>query len=238
MTAGTHHKHDLSSSEIDDLLDEALANPKVRAFLARPFKIVTSKDIPLLGSSSIGGGETYLDQHLRYRNWPFGIIPVGGVRFDTKPGLTRHERMELAVEDVFGWPYMPIAHPVATAYEHRLYRKLGFDPATVEKAYAPYIRSDEREPLKNVPTNLDLRPMLDDAKLLERTRASQDKQKTPQSSVGYTPHAKMPSQRCEVCAKFIQAKFGGPACVGVKSPISPSGWCRRFEKGSLGGWPD
>ena len=29
------------------------------------------------------------------------------------------------------------------------------------------------------------------------------------------------------------AHEGGPGCTGVKSEISPRGWCRRFLRGSL-----
>jgi hypothetical protein len=234
MSVSHHHAHKLTSTELDDLLDEALANPKVKARLARPFKLVTDKDIALLGSSSIGGKNVYLDRHFRYRNWPYGIIPVGGDRFDAKPGLIRHERLEQIVEDVCGWPYMPIAHPVATQYEHRLYRERDYDPAMVEKAYAPYIRTEEREPLSMVPVDLDLRPMAHDQKLLERTKAAQDKQKVTQESVAYVGRSAKPNQSCAGCVMFVDGRYGGPGCTLVKSPIAPDGWCKRFYKGVLG----
>jgi hypothetical protein len=232
MSAGHHHKSTLSTAELEDLVDEALANPKIKARLAQPFKLITTKDVPLLGSSSIGALNVYLDQHLRYRDWPYGILPVDGRRLDTKVGLIRHERFEQAVEDELGWPYMPIAHPAATVYEHRDYRAKGFDPAAVERAYRPYIRTDEHEPLKLVPTDLDLRPMLHDAKLLERTKAAQDKEKRPHEAVSYVDQA-TPSRQCAACEMFIKPEYGGPNCTAVQRPILPAGGCRIFKRGTL-----
>ena len=233
MSGGHHLKHELTRSELDDLLDEALANPKVKLELSMPFKVITTKDIPLLGSSSVNRKNLYLDRHLRYRNWPYAVLPVEDGRLNVKPGLIRHERLEPILENVFGWPYAKIAHPVAQHYEERDYLWRGFDSKRVEKAFEPYIRKDEAEPLADVPTDLDLRPMLDDVKLLERTRAAQDAQKRTHESVGYVSVSKLPNQKCQLCAMFVSSKFGGPACVGVKSEIDPSGWCKRFKRGSL-----
>ena len=236
MSAGHKTTHTLTTAELEDLLDHALADPRVKARLARPYRLVTDKRIPLLGSSSVGGLNVYLDQHLRYSGAAFGVLPVKGRWLDTKPGLIRHERIEQIVEDIFGWPYMPIAHPVATVFEHRDYRQQGFEPADVEAVFASYIRAAEREPLgKGVPTDIDLRPALHDPELLERIRVSQQEQKRAQASVGYVDSSKFPNQRCELCQMFIKPVYGGPACTGVRGPINPGGWCKRFFRGVLGG---
>ena len=233
MSAGHyHHKHGLTRSELDDLLDEALANAKIKARLAKSFKLDTGHDIPLLGSSSVGGGTVYIDRHLRHGHLPFGFLMVDGRQLNTKHGLIRHERLESACEDILGWPYK-IAHPVAQHFEERDYSWRGFNPKEVEAAFSPYIRADEREPLKKVPVDLDLRPMLYDAKLLERTRAAQDAQKKPHETVGYVDKSSKPNQQCMSCVMFVKERFAGPACTLVKGKIDPRGWCRRYFRGSL-----
>lgn len=232
MSSGHRIRGNLSDHELDILLSHALADNRVKARLCKPFRLITTKDIPLLGSSNIGWTRVFLDRHLRYSDWPFGVLPVQGRRFNAKPGLILHERLEAAVENVFGWSYAK-AHQVATRHEHGLYKAIGFDPAAVEKAYAPYIRSDEREPLRDVPTDLDLRPMLGDPKLLSRTHTAQDRQKIPQRSVGYVGKSDKPEQKCGLCSMFVKPRYGGPACTLVKSPIAESGWCRRFKRGAL-----
>lgn len=234
MSTGHKGKRELTTAELDDLLAEALANPKVRADLAAPFKVITTQDIPLLGSSSINRKKVYFDRHLRHGQLPYGVLLVGGRRLDVKPGLTRHERLEAVLEDRLGWPYGTIAHPVAQHFEEQLYRAKGFDPRDVEKAFAPFIRTDEREPLQKVPTDLDLRPMLHDARLLARTKTAQESQKVEQSAVGYVERSAK-SQHCGKCSMFVGSIYGGPACTLVKSPINEAGWCRRFSVGSLSG---
>lgn len=233
MSSGHHHKTDLTPHELDDLLDEVLADQRVKRQLAKPRKVDTSKDIPLLGSSNIGWTTIYLDVHLRVRDWPYGVLPIDGQRLDVKPGLIRHETLEPILENVYGWHYSPPSHEIAQHFEERLYKEMGFDPRAVEKAFKPFIRNDESEPLPNVPTDLDLRPEMWEPKLLARVKLAQDKQKRTHLSVGYTSESKFPTKSCELCAAFIEPKFGGPGCVGVKNDISPMGWCRRFKRGSL-----
>jgi hypothetical protein len=232
MSAGHRHSHDLTESEIDDLLSEALSDPKIKARLAAPFKLNARHDIPLLGSSSIGGGTVYIDRHLRREGFPFAVLLVDGRPLNTKNGLIAHERFEQAAEDVLGWPYK-IAHAVATKYEERDYARRGFDPRSVEKVYAPFIRSDESESLKTVPTDLDLRPLADDPKLLARVRAAQDMLKLSHESVQYVDPSRFANRKCQDCVMFVPDKYAGPACTATKSPINPSGFCKLFERGRL-----
>jgi hypothetical protein len=148
--------------------------------------------------------------------------------------LIRHERLEPILENVFGWPYDTIAHPVAQHWEERGYAARGLDPKQIEKAFAPFIRLTEREPLKKVPADLDLRPMLGDKKLLARTREAQDRAKVSQAHVRYVDRSTVPNQSCADCRMFLKPQYGGPACTLVKSEIHPAGWCRRFARGELG----
>lgn len=236
MSAGHRHAHKLTDAELDDLLDEALANSKVKKRLSRGFTLVTDYDIALLGSSSVGGLNVYLDRHLRYKNWPYGVIPVRFARLDVKPGLIRHERLEQACEDELGWSY-DLAHPVAQHYEERLYKAKGFDPRAVEKAFKPFIKADEHERIVKSPTDLDMRPLLappPDTAIIKRVRETANKEKRAHESVGYVEKSVRDGQQCSKCAMFIQPEYGGPGCTGVKDDIVPGGWCRRFARGVLG----
>lgn len=265
MSSGHHKPHDLTEHELDDLLDEVLANAKIKARLARTFELTAQYDMALLGSSSIGGHRVHLDRHLHevrpvriakdktlntppgafrsehlHRNGhvrAYGIILVKDRPLDVKPGLIRHERLEQALEDELGWPYDRLAHPVAQHWEERDYRAKGFDPKDVEKAFRPHIKHDEAERIVLTPTDLDMRPLLapprSDA-IIARINAVAQTEKRDHSKVGYVARSNLANQRCGRCKHFIEPKYGGPACTGVKSPIAEEGWCRRFMRGILG----
>lgn len=228
MSTGHHHKHDLTSSELDDLLDEVLSNRLVKAELRRPFKVITTEDVPLVGSSGVGWINIYFDRHL-----PVSALPLpNGKTHNVRGGLIRHERLEPILENLFGWPYAKLAHPVAQHWEERLYIEQGVDPRLVERGFKPFIKADEHEKIKKVATDLDMRPMLDDKKLMEHVKAAQDKEKLPHERVMYIDQSRT-SQKCEKCSMFVSEKYGGPSCTLVKSPILPSGWCKRFDRGAL-----
>ena len=237
MSSGHHAHSALDAAELDHLLDEALANANVKARLAKPFELVTQFDICLLGSSSIGGRKVYLDRHLRFGNRPYGVIMVGDRPLDVKPGLIRHERLEQALEDCLGWPYLPLAHPVAQRWEERDYKAKGFDPRDVEQAFRRYIKFDAHERITKSPTDLDMRPLLSppvSRSMIARINQTDQREKRSQQSVAYVAKSVRPSQRCDICRHYVDPKYAGsPACTGVDSPISPDGWCRRFSKGSL-----
>ena len=230
MSSGhrTSHKHKLTSEELDDLLDEALADPKIKAHLARPHKLNWTYDIPYIGSSSIDGATVYFDRHLPR------LLPVGGRKLPVTTGLTRHERLEQTLEDEYGWPY-PLSHQVATHWEHRDYLRRGFRPEAVEKAYAPYIKSGEGERITRVPADLDLRPELQekDTGLIARIYKAQDAQKKTHASVKYENRSANPRRSCAKCVMFIMQKYGGPRCTDVVDPIYPAGTCRIFSAGKL-----
>ena len=239
--SGHQHTSDLSNDELDDLLDEALANAKIRKRLARGFKLVTDFDIALLGSSAIGGGTVYLDRHLKYRKWPYGTLAVASRKLNVIPGLIRHERLEQALEDELGWPYVKLAHPVAQHWEERLYRNQGFDPAAVERMFEPYIKFDAKERIVKTPPDLDMRPLLApprSTEIIVRVNATAQKEKRRQPAVGYVAKSVVANQKCAKCVHFIQTEYGGPACTGVDSPINPAGWCRRYRLGTLGEKPN
>jgi hypothetical protein len=241
MSSGRHHAPELTQSELDELLDEVLANPKVKRALTLPFTLVTEFDVPYLGSSSIGGKKVFLDRHLKFRDWPYGILPLQFRKIDVKPPLIRHERLEIILENSLNWSYFKYAHPTAQHYEERWVRLRGFDPKDYERMLRPFIKADEHEKLKKVPVDMDLRPELAPPKsvgLLDRIREVTQKEKQTHESVKYEEKSTHKGQKCELCRHFIEARYGGPACVGVRSVVDTGGWCRRFAAGRLGDKPE
>lgn len=239
MSSAHHRPHDLKPKELDDLLDEALADPRIKHRLSRPYKLVTSYDIALLGSSSVGGRNVYLDRHLKGAGMPYGVIPVKGKRLDVKPGLIRHERLEQALEDIFGWSYLPLAHNVAQRWEERDYRAKGFDPKDVEAAFKPFIKADAVEKIERTPTDLDQRPLYappKSDKLIAHVNATAQKEKLPHQGVAYVDKSPSTKRQCGKCAMFVEGEYGGPLCTLVKSPIVAGGYCRRFVPGKLEDW--
>lgn len=236
MSAGHHHRSDLSQKDLDAILDKVLAQVRVREALKRPYKLDTDHDIALVGSSAIGGRVVYLDRHLHGRGLPFGVLLVKGRKLDTKAGLIRHERLEQICEDILKWKY-DLSHVIAQHWEERDYKRRGFDPRQVEKAFKPFIKADEHERIVKTPVDLDMRPLLAPPKsteLIKYINEAAQKEKRPHSSVGYVSRSTTKSI-CAKCVHFIEARYGGPACVGVQSPINPQGYCRRFRAGELAG---
>jgi len=226
-----------SEAELDDCLAEALANPKVRQRLARSYKLVKDYDIPLLGSYSVGGHNIYIDRHFK-TDGKFGYLRVGKKLLNAIPGLIRHERLEEALMEVYGWKYL-LAHYVAEHWEEQLYRARGFDPIAVEKAYEPFIKADETKKLTKTPTDLDRRPLMsnsepEDKEILKHEKESANRARVSHASVGYVAKSVKAGQECSKCAMWKAPRFGGSSCVLVKDPISPGGYCRRFVRGTLG----
>lgn len=235
MSRGDRRHHDLSGREMDRLLDDVLANPAIKARLARPYRLLTIYDIALLGSSSIGGAHVYLDRHLRENGQPYGVLKIKGRPFDIRAHLVGHERLEQAIEDVLGWPYLMLAHPLATHAENRSVTMRGGDPVAYEAALKPFIKADESERITKTPSDLDMRPLMawGDDKVIAQVKAVAQKEKRDHASVGYVGQSQRSGQQCSKCAMFIAEKYVGPACTGVQSPIAPDGWCRRFKVGKL-----
>lgn len=233
MSVGHPHKSKRTDTELDALLDNALSEPKIKARLARSFKLNVTNDIPLLGSSSIGGGAVYLDRNLKRENGAHGVLLIDSKQVDVHHPLVRHERLEQACEDELGYGY-ELAHEIATRWEHRWLTEHKISPAKYEVVLRPYIRASEKELLK-VPTDMDLRPELAepvDEALLARIRAAMARVKEPQALVNYVDKSAT-NKRCRGCSMFVQSAYGGPACTLVKGPINAQGYCKRFKAGEL-----
>ena len=235
----------LSSGECKDILEEAKSNPKFRERMARSCRLSGDYDIPLLGSSSKDGKTVYLDRHLRHQDKPYGLIPVDGKLLNVKPFLIEHERVEQALEDIYGFTY-EAAHEVATFAEHRLVEFKGFDPKDYEKALEPYIKADDHERIKRVPADLDIRPelappvdksLLARIKKAQRTRASGGRADVSVEKIGrdaflYLEGTK--SKQFAQCASCYLYASDQRRCaiLGADFEVRPTDTCGVYLEGS------
>jgi hypothetical protein len=236
----------LSLAERKDIFQEAKSDPKFDKRMARPFRLSTEYDIPLLGSSSKDGSTVYLDRHLRYRNNPYGLIPVNGKLMNVKFPLIEHERVEQALEDIYGLKYEQ-AHEVATFAEHRIVEFKGFDPDDYEKALEPYIKADDHERLVRIPPDLDIRPELappvDKALLarLKKGRASGGRTVKATERIGrdaflYLEGTVPDFAQCSSCYLFARDK-GRCAILGPDFEVRPENTCGLYLEGAYDGTP-
>jgi hypothetical protein len=126
--------------------------PPDKTLLARKVRLVTSYDVPLLGSSSKNGKDVYIDRSLAAH----GPLDIKGVMFDTLPALVIHEKVEKALEDL-GWSYTD-AHNYATKLEHAYVRSKGIKPEDYEEALKPWIVKCGRKTDTRTAPNMELKP--------------------------------------------------------------------------------
>ena len=152
MATGHRHRGMGMGSHV---LRKLLSDKQVQERLWAEHTLNRDYDIPYLGGYSEDGKTIYLDRHL-----PDEIsFEVDGRKHTFRPDhyLCQHEKFEKAVMDTLGWSYTA-AHEAATGYERRSVLASGIPWDGYQKSLKPYIKADERESLKKVPKNLDLRP--------------------------------------------------------------------------------
>jgi len=158
MSAGRPHRRPAGSPELAELLRD----PAVAQRLDRPFRVVTSHDVPDLAGYNVAGDVIYVDRHF-WAAIKNGAM-ISGKRL-TASGLTRalvtHEHVEKSLIDAKGYSY-PQAHEFATVAEHAVVRRLGVAPDAYEAFIEPFIKRIAVERIVDPPKDLDCTPYLDD----------------------------------------------------------------------------
>jgi hypothetical protein len=234
MSAGHRHTPDLRHAA---QLDALLAEPWFTRCLdraRRDIEVVHDFDMPYVAGSSTDLSEVYVDQH--------AYLPI--VRAGLLPGLIEHELVEGILER-HGWQYLKepeAAHMVASCAEDRVNEARGISRAQADKVYAPLIKADAKEKIKNIPIELNMKPILETGSraLLAHMGAKMSGTEPAEGETlaGGGPHLRKddvdyrPSfsgSRCGVCRYF---EVRGPRqCLKVMGDISPWYWCRLFERG-------
>ncbi len=230
MSSG--HSHNGGFGLNSQILDRLLKNEKVREHLYALKTINEDYDIPYLGGYSTDGRTIYFDRHLPKE------LKVGGVTFNPTLTLTMHESLEKALIDVLGYGYEQ-AHKAATAYEKRGVLSI-LGPGTWDQysnKLDKFIKADEHEKLKKVPSDLDLTPYLAppvDRKLLAHLEKFVSPDKASKEEAHYAADGGRPSRHCGpdkgwpsgYCSMYREEN----RCTAVAGYISPRGICKFYEK--------
>jgi hypothetical protein len=135
MSAGHRHTRG-TADEVE--LERILALPKVKAYLARPYRVVFHPMI-LTGGSSVDGRTYFLDPRLKEK------YTVGEKRDqDLAPFVLTHERYEKAFREVLGMNYSR-GHLFATMVEKREVKAAGLEWSPYKNVMESIVRTDEEE---------------------------------------------------------------------------------------------
>lgn len=217
------------------VLEKLISDKEVLKNYHRPYTINRDYDIPYLGGYSKNGNVIYFDRHL-----PDSIsFELDGRKFVYSPihFIPYHERFEKAVIDALGWGYTA-AHEAANAFERRHVMQAGLPWAQYQKSLEPFIKSDEIESIKKIPSDLDMAPYYAPpvnhkliAKMERASEGNKSDSKQEKSEVEYGdghatahcgPTKKWPNGYCE---NFISPH----SCEHVVGYIEPNKWCRLFK---------
>ncbi len=139
MSAGHHHS---PSPDLDHEVVKLLANPGVRAYMRRPFRVSTAYKIPFTGGSSVDGRIYYIDPSVPEK---------------LRPLVLHHEQVEKALRSYLGYTYAR-AHALATAAERMKARNMGVNWDNYKKIMGSIVRENERREIKRLPRELDPGP--------------------------------------------------------------------------------
>jgi hypothetical protein len=214
-----------------------MAQPSFQQMWARPFKVVTSKQIPDSGGYSVFGNVYYIDSDLAAAIQSGKLVIQGMTAQQVMIALLTHERIEKCLLDADNdISTYPPAHEFATTGEHEYVRSIGAAPYRYEKGLAPMIAYNEKKPLRDVPRDLQCAPLLDDPDANDhralrdlRRMGIPDSFKVAKKSVHYS-RSKRDDTACIRCTHWL----GGPQqdlslCGVVSGLIRNSFWCKRFE---------
>lgn len=144
--------HAAAHGDVNELT-HLLADPRVRAYLERPWRVVYHPML-LTGGSSVDGSIYYLDPSLQ-RLYHVGLrAPANLSRF-----VLLHERIEKALRAVLGMPY-PRAHVLATAAERLEVERAGIRWDTYKGVMQHIVHLNEGAH-PSFPPGFDLGPVRD-----------------------------------------------------------------------------
>lgn len=232
----TGHRHNAGFGISRAALEKLYSDSQVMDGYYKGWDLNRDYDIPYLGGYSVDGKTIYLDRHLPEKV----SFEQDGRQYSFDPSQTipYHERFEKAIMDTLGWSYAH-AHRAANANERRHVMSMGLPWPEYQKSLEPYIKGDEHEKLKKIPSDLDMRLYYEppvDHKLvahLEKCMDGGDVRKS-QKEVEYSPGHKdshcgpVPKWKGGFCENFVHPH----GCTKVRGFIKPDYWCKLFEPAS------
>lgn len=150
-----------SGVDNEQRLDRLLKHPRVQKLFLRETKLVRSKHIPYLAGYSTDGKTIYIDSSMP-RSFQYK-----GRTIETDRFLIVHEELEKALIDAFGWEYLP-AHRIAIVAERRAVTASGIGWDSYDAFMQENVQRIRKQPVENVPGDLDLTPYKVEPALLEK----------------------------------------------------------------------
>jgi hypothetical protein len=190
---------------------------------ARSVRLITDRDIPYGGGTSVDGREVFIDRRL-YADIMAGRVAVRGMSAkQIVQAIIEHEHTEWSVDagDNPCDAYQP-SHEFAEAKEDRFVDQLGVDPERYEAALrAPLAACLRRDP-ENPPTNLWCGPYVDepdarDREILRifRAKGVVDAHKKSKIEVHYGIGA----VQCATCRHYEKVGATRSTCQGVSGIV-------------------
>jgi len=142
MSAGHHHRSQRHTPALIREFHRLLDDPRVREYLAAPYRVSYSYDIPLTGGSNIKGNVIYIDPD----------VPKS-----LRPYVIWHERYEKAFREAKRMGYNR-AHELATVGERLHVEADKRDWTGYKKAIAGPVRGNEKRGKTKVPPDIDPGP--------------------------------------------------------------------------------
>jgi hypothetical protein len=143
MSAG-HHRHHAHTPELIAEYHKLVKDPRIKAYLARPYRVDTSHPMPLTGGSTTDGRVYFADPRL--------------AKSDLLVFVLWHERTEKAFRAVLGMAYAR-AHALATVGERSKVEESGRSWPAYKREVASVVRRSEHERPAAMPKGYDYGPL-------------------------------------------------------------------------------
>lgn len=246
MSAGHGHTRPNEKHPVE--LHKFEADPDFQRMWNRPFRVVTTFQIPDSCGYSVMADQYFCDSDL-YRAVMAGTWThpkTGRVYVIKVPGLTPqdileclmvHERTEKSLLDADNKvnDYLD-AHEFATLAEHTKVKAKGGRPVDYERALAPLIAWNQVKPLTHVPPNLSCAPVIDDPdaqdkitiKVLQKLGV-RDAFKIAKKTVDYSLSSG--TDKCSGCANWASPNRTAELspCKVVDGAVRTNFWCTKYE---------
>jgi Pyruvate/2-oxoacid:ferredoxin oxidoreductase delta subunit len=190
-------------------------------FLAQPYTINTSLDIPDVGGISLDRKTVYIDR--TFAQWlRSGKVTVPNMTAENIiQAIAEHEHAEESISQADNASDMyPTSHAFAVRAEHNFVEKLT-SPEVYEKRIAPALKKIERKRIQSAPKDLWVAPYIDDPDESDK----RDAFKVSKKSVNYG----MGEQKCEDCAMFCPGSGILRECKKVSGMVRKDRWCELWS---------
>lgn len=234
MSVGTHHHR--PNRRHREELEHLIADPSFQKMWARPFRVVTSKQIPDTAGYNVAGSVFYIDRDFYNAVLSHRIVVPGMTAAQIIRSILVHERTEKAVLDSDNAiEDYSAAHEFATMAEHLAVTAAGGKPNAYEDAIRAAIKFNEKKPLTVVPADLDAEPYVDEPDAADKVAIAAmvrlgvvDAGKISKLRVKYAKSTG--ADRCIGCVNWMAGQTELAPCRLISGAVRRDRVCSKFAK--------